>query len=464
MHSFPRGPRLTWTLATVLTAACGSDSINGQPALESGDQTFDAGGQPVDTGNQTSDDAGGQTSSFEGHGIPCDVQTVLVSHCASCHGTPANFGAPNSLTSFAEFHAASAIEANRARYETALDRITTDNPSSQMPPPSQPAMPEADREVLRGWLAAGAPESNDQCDAVSPDPVQGTKDGIDTAGLDCYKMVAHAQGNLNAPYKVGLANDTYLNFSFQAPWGPDKAAYAVVSRPVIDNSQVLHHWLLFQESGPIVDGEVRNSDGTHATGELVHGWAPGGTALDFREHGDVAFEFAPGAAFQVELHYNSSDPEALDASGVEICLQDKRPANIAGISWLGSDAILFTNSVQSTCVPAQPQPIHIVGVSPHMHLQGKHMTATVHRASGGDEVLYDSPFSFSDQAWYPRDVALQPGDTITTRCDYHQPVSFGKETTSEMCYLFTIAYPKGALSDGMLVGNLVHGGGACLGL
>ena len=74
------------------------------------------------------------------------------------------------------------------------------------------------------------------------------------------------------------------------------------------------------------------------------------------------------------------------------------------------------------------------------------------------------PFSFADQAWYRKDLVIMPGDTITTTCTWDGFVNFGTDTSEEMCYLFTVAYPKGALSDGLPAGTAAHGGGACLGL
>src|SRR5690606_11288488 len=128
--------------------------------------------------------------------------------------------------------------------------------------------------------------------------------------------------------------------------------------------------------------------------------------VDFREHGDVGFEFPSGTNFTVEMHYNSDDASALDASGVEVCVQRDKPANIAGVSWLGSDAIFFTTKVSSTCAPKSSEPIHILGVSPHMHLKGKHMTGIINRKDGSKTTLHDGPFSFNDQTWYPKDLTL----------------------------------------------------------
>jgi hypothetical protein len=56
-----------------------------------------------------------------------------------------------------------------------------------------------------------------------------------------------------------------------------------------------------------------------------------------------------------------------------------------------------------------------------------------------------------------------PGESIVTDCSYAKPMSFGEATSDEMCYLFTMAYPKGALTDSGSWGKSAHGGSACLG-
>jgi hypothetical protein len=98
-----------------------------------------------------------------------------------------------------------------------------------------------------------------------------------------------------------------------------------------------------------------------------------------------------------------------------------------------------------------------------MHLQGRHMKGTIMRANGSKEVLHDKDFDFNYQSLYKKDVTLMPGESIVTECTYAKPMSFGEATTDEMCYLFTLAYPKGALTDSGSWGKTAHGGGACLG-
>jgi Copper type II ascorbate-dependent monooxygenase, C-terminal domain len=78
-------------------------------------------------------------------------------------------------------------------------------------------------------------------------------------------------------------------------------------------------------------------------------------------------------------------------------------------------------------------------------------------------VLHDEDFDFNYQKSYRKNAVLMPGDTITTECTYSQPMSFGESTKSEMCYLFTMAYPKGALASPDIWGTFAHGGSSCLG-
>jgi hypothetical protein len=398
-------------------------------------------------------------------GIPCAVEDVLRAHCTSCHASPPQFGAPMPLTSHASFTAASKTDPGRKVHELVKERLHHDDPALRMPPASQSALSADELAVLDAWLDAGALASDEACvpDGDGDAPIDdGDGDEIDREDLECFPLLAHAQGDAKQPYPVGSARDAYVNFSFEAPW--DGAGYGIVLNPLIDNTQVIHHWLLFQQNGGVVDGAITDSNGTHPSGELVYVWTPGGGPMDYRDHGDVGFEFPAGAGFDLEIHYNSDDASAVDASGVEVCVQKKKPQNLAAVSWLGRDWFVYVNQQTSVCNPRDDGPIHVLAVSPHMHLQGKHMKGVINRANGATEVIHDAPFSFHDQAWYPKDLMIMPGDTITTTCTWNGFVSFGTDTAEEMCYLFTVAYPKGALSDGLPAGATAHGSSACLGL
>ena len=285
----------------------------------------------------------------------------------------------------------------------------------------------------------------------------------DTTGLECHKLLAH-NGDLKAEYKVVARKDSYVNFTFKAPW--TGMAYGMIFRPIIDNKQAIHHWLLFQTPGTNAVG-IAPSVGAHPAGTLLSGWAPGGETVDMRELADgksVGVELSPSNTYTVEFHYNSADANATDASGVEICVQKEKPADIASLGWLGWDQLgAPAKKWTGTCRPTTQKPIHIMGVVPHMHKTGIHMKGTINRKDGTKEVVHDQPFDFNYQRSYAVDITLNPGDTITTECDYSAPAVFGQPTDQEMCYLFSMAYPKGALAAPDIWGTVAHGASSCLG-
>jgi hypothetical protein len=116
---------------------------------------------------------------------------------------------------------------------------------------------------------------------------------------------------------------------------------------------------------------------------MMHGWAPGGTDLYFTP--DLGMKMTGDESFLLEVHYNSNDRSAVDASGVEVCVTEAPPENEVVISWLGTDSINGT-SATGTCRPRSDEPIHIIGGNPHMHVKGQSMQVVLNRADGIDAV------------------------------------------------------------------------------
>jgi hypothetical protein len=421
------------------------------------------GGAPAGTGGTVGGTGGTGGAGGAGANVPCNVAKVVAAKCGTCHGAvPAS--APMSLVTHAQWQAAGVTDKTKKNFELAKVRINATGPTA-MPPPAIATLTADEKTTLNTWLNAGAPASTEVCTNVMPMPGPET---IDTTGLECVKFLAHAQGSTTAKYKVGAATDLYLNFGFQAPW--QGTVYGVVVRPVIDNAAALHHWLLYRE--PVAAGSITTTIGQHGQGALIHGWAPGGLTMDFRKHGDVAFELPP-TTYSVEFHYNSSDPNAQDASGVEVCYKKQKTANIASLSWLGYDqggtisyatglCLEPATSWTGTCDPGHSQPIHLMFMVPHLHQSGRHMKAVIN-GPNGSRPLIDKPFDFAYQISYETQEVLMPGESITTTCTFSAPNCAGQSTSQEMCYLFTYSYPKLALADNGPEGSLMHGEGVCLG-
>jgi hypothetical protein len=83
-----------------------------------------------------------------------------------------------------------------------------------------------------------------------------------------------------------------------------------------------------------------------------------------------------------------------------------------------------------------------------MHQLGKKISTTLFRADGTTADLGADPaFDFQNQYFTPlADTVIKPGDTVKTNCIWENPtdrtVTYGENTEDEMCYSFTMYYPK----------------------
>jgi hypothetical protein len=457
--------------AAALPAAPGGGGSVSAPTLGmpgsagAGGTTGTAAGATGTTGGPGGLAGGTGGSGGAGDELPCDVKSIVQQRCGSCHGTTP-MSAPMSLVTLAQWHAPAASDKTKLNHQLAKVRINAS--SNAMPPPSIGVLAPDEKQKLNAWLDQGAPAASGAC-ATPPVPA-GPKDpaSIDVTGLECHKFLAHAPGSKTTKYKVGAALDAYVNFGFQAPWRG--TFYLKVIKPVIDNSRALHHWLLYREQ--VQDGSVTSTIGQHSGGELLNGWAPGGDTTDLRTHGDIGMEL-PAGTYSIEIHYNSSDPEAQDASGVEVCGTSAAPKHIASLSWLGYDqggTLSYATGIcldpatswTGTCDPGHTQPIHLVSLTPHLHQAGRHLKAVIN-GPNGSRVLHDKPFDFAYQVTYDTHEVLMPGETITTSCTYSEPKCAGQSTQQEMCYLYALHYPKQTLVDYGPEGTFMHGEGVCLG-
>jgi hypothetical protein len=406
---------------------------------------------PMDAASATSPEAA--VAGPTGSGLPCKVEAIVAARCGLCHGKSARFGAPMSLTRQPDFQALAVTDGMKRVRQVVQERINA--ATKPMPPADVPPLMADELTTLNDWLGRGALESDERCAPVRwPDDMDIAGNEVDTSNLDCYRFVAYAPGDKAAKYPVGVAVDSWMNMTFKAEWQGD--GYVQVIRPVVDNAAAVHHWALYIEPG--TDGNVEPGTGVHAGGQRVAGWGPGGSAVDFRRFGDLGLPL-PSTTYVLDIHYNSMDPEAVDASGAELCMSKTRPKTLLGNTRLG-----YVNSIlvgdfggprttwTGVCKPeSQEEPIHIVYGIPHMHRTGRRITSVITAVDGTTRTLLDKPYEFENQNGYDLDAVLMPGESITTTCTFSEPKSFGQGTNDEMCYLFSYSYPAGALVDNSLL-------------
>jgi copper type II ascorbate-dependent monooxygenase-like protein len=428
---------------------------------------------------------GGTTTGSGPQGLPCGVRKITDARCAAqCHTSPPNFGAPVSLVSWEDFHRQAVLDPAHKVYEAAAERLHRSG-SGRMP--QNDTLSSADLATLDAWLGQGAPPGEDCGGGTTPPPAGDAGAGdpgqprYDAAlpdapldeGTDCVEFRAHGQQSPQdlSPFAhtplIPVAEEFYYCFSFNSPW--KMPVQGLQFSTLIDNSRVLHHWLLYQNSQSTQDGSSSLCGGQHPSQALVTGWAPGQSALQLPA--DVGLELAPPTgSYVLEIHYNNPSAQPFqDRSGIRICASKTFRAKTASITWAGTERISIPPRSQANasgmCRPGRAglnatDPIHIFAAWPHMHKTGIHMLTVINRASGGQETLLDQPFSFDSQRTYDVAAVINPGDSLLTTCSYDNTttaaIGFGPSTTQEMCYDFLYAYPAHALDHppvGMVVSS-----------
>jgi len=445
------------------------DDSKGSEKIDAGKK--DAGKLPTaDAGNKPIVDAGAATAGNKS--LPCDVQTLVASKCLSCHGEKLASGVTFPLTSLDAFHQPAPSDESRKIYEVAVDRVTaTDTSKVKRMPPASVSITADETKTIADWLKAGAKGSDEKCVATPTEGdagVTGSKGASGGASITpiiyddpmvkCYEFRAHGRGDKTQPYSVGNTPDFYVAFNINPTFTGTQ--YIKSIRSLVDNKDVIHHWLFFKQAAKGTEGITENALGAHPDGELIAGWAPGGDDLYYDP--DVGTEITGATTYQLEAHYNNKTGKAQpDKSGVEICVTPTKPKYVANVSWVGTDSISSATAV-GQCTPSSGQEIHLIAGSPHMHVKGRRMKVVINRKDGTKETLHDEMFDFEYQRQYLLNgKVLKPGDTLTTTCTFSAPSRFGKGTNDEMCYFFTTHWPAGSLTS-LGAGTIIHGPNSCL--
>ncbi|MBX3228156.1 MAG: peptidylglycine alpha-amidating monooxygenase [Labilithrix sp.] len=417
--------------AVIVAAACGGTSAEA-PAGPSQAGVIDLDGGPI------------QTTPDGPSGLPCDVDAILTTHCRKCHARPPQYGAPMPLLGWDDLQAPTPSGGKKV-HEMVLSKVANDD--APMPPAPNARLSEAEKKTLSDWSAAGAPRSAESCATTPPPP---PPDPV--TGLSCTpnKTLAPA-----APYEMPeSAGDQYVC------WGVDVTAdtptHIVGFAPRIDNTTITHHVVMYEAPSSYPSTPQPCDASAAVTWRMVLGWAPGISGVELPP--EAGFPIAPaGTHYVVQMHY--SNPQRLkgekDSTKIEVCTAPPRQHE--------ADVLAFGS--QSFTIPAAPPPggvftrecsitvpsffagIHLFAAMPHMHKIGHAMTTTLTRQGGAPIDLGTmTSYDFNAQRWLPIDAVTQSGDVIRTDCSWKNttgaPVKFGEKTADEMCYSFTMYYPR----------------------
>lgn len=412
-------------LLAVLAAGCDDGGSSGSAVdLGAGD-----GGQGGEGGSAGEGGSGG-----EGGAVACTpdaegfaaVEATITTYCGTCHGDTPQFGAPQTLLGF---------DAMRDNLERSLVRLR----QGTMPPVGQPQIPAGELTALVDWATCGAEEIGpnpggfDVTREVYPDP------GVRPEGTDVIDLQA-TNGGIT-PNQI----DSYRCWGFG---GTDVDRFIRRIEPIIDDSRVLHHLVLYQSDGGVSDGSEVGC-GT-AVSRIIYAWAPGQQPLSFPEGG---LRTGPNTRYVLEIHYNNTAglEGVVDTSGLRIFHGPPEGKEI-GMLTLGPEGFNLPANAQ-TVVGSQcsvQEPLEVIAAFPHMHEVGYALKSTLYKA--GQDVPEDFitllGWDFNAQFFYTIPLELSPGDRIVTECTFRnmsdRRVSFGGRTKDEMCYNFVYVSPPPA--------------------
>lgn len=400
-------------------------------------------GGPSTSGPLDEDDSGGGTGVA---GLPCDVDKVLADHCRKCHASPPQFGAPMPLVTWENLVAPSLADPAKKVYEGVVERVADER--RRMPPSPNAPLSAAEQKTLADWIAAGAPRGADRCDGPTEVPPAN--------GLSCTPDLSLAPES--AWEMPEAAGDEYVC------WGVDlakeQATHITAFAPVIDNTEITHHIVLYEAPSAYSRVPTPCDAGSAIAWRMVLGWAPGVGPLELPPEAGFPISTDPARPthYVAQMHYSNplGKKGAKDKSRIDLCTSAPRQHE-ADVMAFGSQSFeipaappaggLYTIDCALT-VPSGFAGLHFFAAMPHMHQIGVAMSTTLTPAAGGPDVDLGtmSSFSFDAQAWLPVNATTQPGDVIRTRCSWANntgaPVRFGENTGDEMCYSFSMYYPR----------------------
>jgi peroxiredoxin len=312
---------------------------------------------------------------------------------------------------------------------------------------------DAEKDLIRQWVAAGAPEGDPQ--ARPPAPAFGIGWTLPRQPDKVVPMAAK-------PYDVPAEGAVkYQYFLADAGLTEDKWVEGVEVLP--GNRAVVHHIIVFAQKPGGKEGAELLSGGVDG---YLAAYVPGLRALPYPA--GMAKKVAAGSKLIFQIHYTPNGSKQQDLSKVGLLFAD--PAKVQYQVRTTSSAQRFINippMADNHKVEARGRTLTrdslLLGMMPHMHLRGKAFFYEAVYPDGKAETLLDVPhFDFNWQTSYrlaePKKLPAgtrihciahfdnSPGNLSNP--DPSKAVRWGDQTWNEMMIgYFDVATPRAAGDD-----------------
>lgn len=381
------------------------------------------------------------SSPTTGEGVPCAVSSILDKKCNGCHAATPKYGAPMSLVSYGDLHAATPSKPTTKVYQEVLARVHDD--ARPMPQPPTPRLDATELATLDAWLKSGAPRGESCREPPPPSEPE--------SPLGCTPDVTVKP---SAPYAMPSSErDVYTCYGFDELATAKR--HATAFRIKVDNAKIVHHVLLFQSDKTYPSTPQPCAATSLASWRMVYGWSPGSKGRELPAEAGIPIEGT--THWVVQVHYNNVKGLSgeKDSTGFEMCTTTSlRKYDADMLVWGTREISIPAKSRTDLRCSFKPSnifmpAIHIVSGSPHMHGLGRSFTTTLRKKDGRTIDLGSAAaFDWGNQQSYPvvPDAVVESDDTVETRCVWENAgssaVQWGERTEDEMCFNFTMYYPK----------------------
>ena len=378
------------------------------------------------------------------------VVRILQDKCQTCHRTGGI--APFSLVSYGD------------AYEN-RDKIVEQTSQRIMPPwhvdstcaayEDDPSLTPQQIETFSRWVASGAPQG----DPRDLPPSRTFPDGWELGAPDAVLSMPE-------PMTPDFTNgDVYRCFVLPTNYGENRFVSAVEVSPGV--REMVHHVILFVDANgaaPALDAREPGPGYTCFGGpgfevtlgsSGLGGWVPGNRPRRLPD--GVGMSLPRGANVVMQVHYSSkSTVRRPDSSSVGLYFANgvvnKRLLFVPVINQTFTIPAGASDHEVRAAIPFLPFPVHVLNVTPHMHLLGRKMTVTATLSDGRQVCVVNVPdwdFHWQGTYTYKTPLALPFGARLDLTARYdnsvgnpenpNQPprdVGWGENPTDEMCIAF----------------------------
>jgi len=380
-----------------------------------------------------------------------EVVRIFQDHCQSCHH-PGDI-APFSLMTYAD----AAAHTDAIKFMTSTHQMPPWKPvqgCNEFAGTEERTLPQSDVDTIAKWVDNGAPEGY----AVDLPPQKQFEDGWSLGKPDLVLSYPEA-------YTPPVAGDMYRCFPLPTNVTQDTYVSAIDIRP--GDRTTVHHVIAYIDSTGDSARLDANDPGpgytsfggpgftiTSSDSATLGGWAPGARPVLLPD--GIAYKLPAASRVVLQVHYHPHGPVVPDKTEIGIYFAKQKPSKLIRVLPVINQDFTIPPGDPHYRVTAEfplqlPIPTHVWFIAPHMHLLGRSMrviSTTANRTSCLINID-DWDFNWQGQYLYKEPVPLPTGTRLQLEAYYDnsegnwrnpnfppKPVSWGEQTTDEMCIAF----------------------------